>query len=571
MMYSWRAIVLAILFTVTIHGTKSEDDEAHVENADEDDDILKPGEVDPVPYVSPDIDPSVYLGEHFDSEEVFEKKWIKSSAKKDGVEAAIDRYDGTWSLEAALKSPLSGDSGLVLKDKAKHSAISSHLSKPFVFDDKAFIVQYEIIFQAGQECGGGYLKLLSQSKNLDLTKFNDKTPYTIMFGPDRCGSDSKLHFIFRHVNPNNKTIEEKHCKKLETKERAVFEEMFKDNRPHLFRLIIDPDNTFQISVDYKIVNHGNLLNDFTPAVNPPAEIEDVNDRRPDDWDEREKIADPTASKPDDWDESEPRQILDEYAAMPDGWLEDEPDMVPDPNAEKPDDWDDDMDGDWEAPLIENPSCKDAPGCGPWSKPMIDNPKHKGKWAAPLITNPNYKGKWKPRKIPNPDYFHDPQPFMMMPIGAVGIELWSMSSDIYFDNLLITSDLEIADSWAKDTYGLKIQKLDVNSANIFTRIVNYSNKNPWLYAVYVVVIGLPLVLIITFCCTGESKTPESSDPKKTDELQEDDEVEETDEVDDTNVEEDEEEERNSDNNVIDDLDTSPVDEDKAPRKRKARRE
>ena len=74
-----------------------------------------------------------------------------------------------------------------------------------------------------------------------------------MFGPDRCGSDSKLHFIFRHVNPKNKTIEEKHCKKLDTKERAVFEELFKDNRPHLFRLIINPDNSFEISVDYKVM------------------------------------------------------------------------------------------------------------------------------------------------------------------------------------------------------------------------------------------------------------------------------------------------------------------------------
>ena len=87
---------------------------------------------------------------------------------------------------------------------------------------------------------------------LTLLIMCSQTPYTIMFGPDRCGSDSKLHFIFRHVNPKNKTIEEKHCKKLDTKERAVFEELFKDNRPHLFRLVINPDNSFEISVDYKV-------------------------------------------------------------------------------------------------------------------------------------------------------------------------------------------------------------------------------------------------------------------------------------------------------------------------------
>ena len=51
-----------------------------------------------------------------------------------------------------------------------------------------------------------------------------------MFGPDRCGSDAKLHFIFRHVNPKNRTVEEKHCKKLDTKERSAFEEVFKVRR-----------------------------------------------------------------------------------------------------------------------------------------------------------------------------------------------------------------------------------------------------------------------------------------------------------------------------------------------------
>lgn len=33
-----------------------------------------------------------------------------------------------------------------------------------------------------------------------------------MFGPDKCGNDFKLHFIFRHVNPLTEEIEEKHAK-----------------------------------------------------------------------------------------------------------------------------------------------------------------------------------------------------------------------------------------------------------------------------------------------------------------------------------------------------------------------
>lgn len=34
-----------------------------------------------------------------------------------------------------------------------------------------------------------------------------------------------------------------------------------------------------------------------------------------------------------------------------------------------------------------------------------------------------------------------------------------------------------------------------------RTFNYTNAHPWLWAVYLVVIALPLVLILTFCCGG----------------------------------------------------------------------
>lgn len=120
---------------------------------------------------------------------------------------------------------------------------------------------------------------------LNSLQFHDKTPYTIMFGPDKCGNDYKLHFIFRHVNPVNGTIEEKHAKK--PKERI--EESFNDKKPHLYQLVVRPDNTYTISIDQKIVNEGSLLTDFTPPVNPPKEIDDPKDFKPETWDEREKV------------------------------------------------------------------------------------------------------------------------------------------------------------------------------------------------------------------------------------------------------------------------------------------
>lgn len=103
-------------------------------------------------------------------------------------------------------------------------------------------------------------------------------------------------------------------------------------------MIVRPDNSFEVRVDHKVVNEGSLLEDFTPPVNPEPEIDDPDDVKPGNWDEREKIPDPDAKKPEDWDEDAPAKIVDSSAKKPDDWLEDEPLMIPDPDAEKPDDW-----------------------------------------------------------------------------------------------------------------------------------------------------------------------------------------------------------------------------------------
>jgi calnexin len=72
-------------------------------------------------------------------------------------------------------------------------------------------IRYEVKLQSGLECGGAYMKLLTVSeKGIHAEEFSDKTPYTIMFGPDKCGSTNKVHFIFRHKNPKTGEYEEKH-------------------------------------------------------------------------------------------------------------------------------------------------------------------------------------------------------------------------------------------------------------------------------------------------------------------------------------------------------------------------
>ena len=39
-------------------------------------------------------------------------------------------------------------------------------------------------------------------------------------------------------------------------------------------------------------------------------------------------------------------------------------------------------------------------------------------------------------------------------GAIGFELWSMSEDILFDNILITSEKSVADDYAAKTWKMK---------------------------------------------------------------------------------------------------------------------
>jgi len=158
-------------------------------------------------------------------------------------------------------------------------------------------------------------------------------------------------------------------------------------------------------------------------------------------------------KPEDWDESQPTTIIDSDAKKPEGWLDDAPEQIPDPDAKKPDDWDDELDGDYEAPLVSNPKCQEF-GCGIWSPPEVPNPKYKGKWSPPMIPNPAYKGVWFPKQIPNPNYFEDKSPYLFAPIGALGIEIWTMQSGILFDNFIITYDKKISDTFALETWKVK---------------------------------------------------------------------------------------------------------------------
>lgn len=396
----------------------------------------------PLPQFTPASINAPFLEQFSDAE--WSERWTASSASSGEEGREEMNYVGRWAREEPhVYKGMEGDFGLVLKDDARRHAISAPFSSSIDNKDNTLVLQYEVKMQKGLECGGAYLKLLTESPvGIQAQQFSGDTPYTIMFGPDKCGATNKVHFIFRHYNPVSKKHEEKH---LTSPPVAKISKL-----STLYTLIVKPDQTFDIKINNKSVKKGSLLTDFTPAVTPEKEIADPDDKKPETWVDEARIADPDAVKPEDWDEDAPFEIHDPEAVKPEGWLDDEPDLVADPEATKPEDWDEEEDGTWLAPKVPNPKCTEGPGCGEWEAPMIKNPDYKGKWFAPKIDNPEYKGVWEAKKIPNPDYYEDLQPANFEPISGIGFELWTMQGDILFDNILISHDetdaLELAKDW-----------------------------------------------------------------------------------------------------------------------------
>lgn len=50
-------------------------------------------------------------------------------------------------------------------------------------------------------------------------------------------------------------------------------------------------------------------------------------------------------------------------------------------------------------------------------------------------------------------------------SAIGFELWSMSPDIYFDNIIITDDETVAKKWADDSFEIRRVKIAEENVSI----------------------------------------------------------------------------------------------------------
>lgn len=474
---------------------------------------------------------NMFFHETFDEGNVFDMgKWVKSTDIK---------YADQPVLVKPASKPAEGfedDKGVQLTQEMKHYGFASKFDFPFNPRDKdEFVVQYEVKLEDTLDCGGAYIKLLRSTDPevpLDITALNSDSPYSIMFGPDKCGGNNKVHFIVQHQNPVTGTFEEKHFNET-VKVKAG------DKHTHLYTLRVRNDNTFELYIDMVLTNKGSLLTHLVPPINPNAVIDDPADIKPVNWVDDPEIPDPTKEKPEDWDETEPRKISDPSATKPEGWLDSAPIMIPDPEATKPEDWDDEEDGEWEAPLVQNPACDSTQGgigCGKWTPPTINNPAYKGKWVAPKIANPDYKGPWSPAQIPNPAYFKDDNPYSSIePFSALAVEVWTTSAGIFFDNFLIADSLDAAFSVAQQTFAIKSKAevtaeqiaikqrkaaereeaiakgdwktaLTTRSIQFMENAVDYLSHNPWAMVASVIAVSVGFFYLII---GGESSTGSGS--------------------------------------------------------------
>ncbi|XP_067846331.1 calreticulin-like [Heptranchias perlo] len=332
-------------------------------------------------------DPMIYLKEEFADGDAWESRWIESKHMSD--------Y-GKFILHAGkFYGDSEKDKGIQTSQDAKFYARSVKFEQ-FNNEGQTLVVQYSVKHEQNIDCGGGYIKLFPVELNQE-DMYGD-SPYYLMFGPDICGPGTKkVHVILSYKGKNHLINKDIRCKD--------------DEYTHLYTLILHPDDTYVVKIDNKKVESGTLQDDWN--LLPAKTIKDPNIKKPEDWDDQEKINDPNDVKPEDWDK---------------------PENIPDPDAKKPDDWDDEMDGEWEPP-------------------MIHNTEYKGEWKARQINNPNFKGNWVHPEIDNPEYTPDANLYKYDNIGVLGLDLWQVKSGTIFDNFLITNDEKYAEEYGNQTWGV----------------------------------------------------------------------------------------------------------------------
>lgn len=115
-----------------------------------------------------------------------------------------------------------------------------------------------------------------------------------MFGPDKCGDNTKkVHAILTYNGTNHLIKKEVPC---ET-----------DQLTHVYTFVLRPDATYSILIDNVEKQTGSLSSDWD--LLPAKKIKDPSAKKPEDWDDKKYIPDPEDTKPAGYDDI-PKEIPD---------------------------------------------------------------------------------------------------------------------------------------------------------------------------------------------------------------------------------------------------------------------
>lgn len=382
------------------------------------------------------------------------------------------RYTGKWKAEQTFAlQTRRGERAIVMKDKEKPHAISHKFRHPITAPNKTFVIQFEARAQLLFTCTSAYISIFTDP-SFNPSELSNSTKYFIEFGPEKCGRHNQTRFNILTTSTNEKGEIIQTVHKLKHPHWIPVDEI-----SHLYTLIIRTNNTFEYLVDNRSLRNGTFVDDFDPPLFELPFIDDPDDKKPDDWDDRPIIPDPFEKKPDDWDDNAPYKIPDPKRMKPPaGWLFDEPEYISEEKAQKPKDWNDLLMGEWTPQKVPNPKCIRAPGCGPYRPPLIRNPKARGKWRPKYVHNPFYKGEWKPNKIKNPKYnkelngSSENQVFVMPPLTGIGFNLWTEQREYAFTNILIATNETEVKRWNNEDFNPRQRK------QIRAMKINYN----WIY-------------------------------------------------------------------------------------------
>ncbi|KAK2955851.1 putative Calnexin like protein [Blattamonas nauphoetae] len=457
---------------------------------------------------------------------------------KDWIHSEADIYTGRCVIadnSAQVHSFLR--KSLMFDHSFREYAISRNA--PFVHNGGDFIIQFSLQATYSNTFKGDYAMKLFQAP-FDPHTLDENTTYKLAFGPYE--HERRIAFSLRLPDPRTgESVLHNLTKQLRT-EHGWDE--------HFYRLVIHPDDTFEIHSDFTVVLAGDLHDPtlFNPPIQPPEMINDPTDKIPENY-PPEWIRDPKDKKPAYWVEGLPEQIPDPAQTKSEFWKEDEPEWIPDPDGKKPEEWNDETDGEYEVPLIRNPYCLKY-GCGKYVQPMIPNPDYYRPYPYDMKRNPKYKP-YKFRQIPNPDYYVAPNNLSIIGnISGIGFIGMIEQNKLMIQSIYIGDNVTEADEIRTARFGEQfriqeaakasqkrsdVQKRLERDVNRFKQtdfwkqpkrkisigwdllIDRAKEKKEWLYQFIALVAGVTIVgLIILIGCTccifkqcGKSK---SNQPK-----------------------------------------------------------